>query len=543
MQGSEASSSAGERVWARLAWALFGAYALYYLYLAFGLPMDRVVNGLLDDSFYYLQVARNVAQGHGSTFDGVEPTNGYHPLWMLCLVPIYWVTGADSDLAVRLALLFAAVLSLGSLLLLRSLLRRVASEWAVCLAYLLWSWPRFFGLSQNLLESSLLLLLLLAFARLAVARAVRGRTPLLGLILGLAALARLDTVFLFFAIALAALLLAFRGKALFQWQEGRRPLGDALWPSVLLLAVATIVVAPYLGWNLARFGHLAPISGAMKSSFPQVRPTWSTLSAFPEFTLLLGLALGFVALLPRSDSPLLRILGVIGLAAALHFTYTVLFMVWGVDRWHFSLLIPIALLALPWGAERMAARFLPSAPARALPLFAGLWLAVAVQTTALKLRDGRWLSKTRELALSARESLPPDAVVAMTDSGIFAYWSERTTINLDGLINNYRYRDLLRSGHFADYLAERHVSYILDQNHVGSRDYLTGRYQVRPFRIWYRPEGRVAGEVKLFREDEVRRVPVASRVKLGSIRTEPNVLLLWRYRPERQNASNEAAHS
>lgn len=543
MHGSESSSSASERVWGRLAWALFSAYALYYLYLAFGLPMDRVVNGLLDDSFYYLQVARNVAQGHGSTFDGVELTNGYHPLWMLCLVPIYWLSGADGDLAVRLALLLAAGMSLGALLLLRSLLLRVASEWAVCLAYLLWSWPRFFGLSQNLLESSLLLLLLLAFARLAITKERHGRSVLLGLLLGLAALARLDMVFLFFAIALAALALGLRGSSLFRFDRERRPLWPALLPSVILLSVATLVVLPYLGWNLARFGHLAPISGAMKSSFPLVRPTWSTLTAFPEFTLLLGLALGFVTLLPRSGVPLTRLLGVIGLAAALHFAYTLLFMVWGVDRWHFSLLIPIALLALPWGAEQLAARFLPSAPARALPLVAGLWLAVAVQTTALALRDGRWLAKTRELALSARETLPPDAVVAMTDSGIFAYWSERTTINLDGLINNYRYRDLLRSGHLADYLAERRVGYILDQNHVGSRDYLTGRYRVRPFRIWYRPEGRVAGEVKLYREDEVRRVPVASRVKLGSIRTEPNVLLLWRYRPERQNANDEAAHS
>ena len=36
-----------------------------------------------DDAFYYFGIARNVAHGHGSTFDGINPTNGYHPLWML----------------------------------------------------------------------------------------------------------------------------------------------------------------------------------------------------------------------------------------------------------------------------------------------------------------------------------------------------------------------------------------------------------------------------------------------------------------------------
>ena len=44
-----------------------------------------------DDGFYYLQIARNVADGVGSSMDGLNPTNGYHPLWLLGLVPIFWL--------------------------------------------------------------------------------------------------------------------------------------------------------------------------------------------------------------------------------------------------------------------------------------------------------------------------------------------------------------------------------------------------------------------------------------------------------------------
>ena len=41
-----------------------------------------------DDAFYYFGIARNVAHGHGSTFDGINPTNGYHPLWQaICVLP------------------------------------------------------------------------------------------------------------------------------------------------------------------------------------------------------------------------------------------------------------------------------------------------------------------------------------------------------------------------------------------------------------------------------------------------------------------------
>lgn len=40
---------------------------------------------LYDDFFYYLKVAENLASGHGSTFNGLAQTNGYHPLWLLML--------------------------------------------------------------------------------------------------------------------------------------------------------------------------------------------------------------------------------------------------------------------------------------------------------------------------------------------------------------------------------------------------------------------------------------------------------------------------
>src|SRR5689334_1699423 len=39
-----------------------------------------------DDAWYYLTIGRNLANGQGSTFDGINLTNGYHPLWQLISV-------------------------------------------------------------------------------------------------------------------------------------------------------------------------------------------------------------------------------------------------------------------------------------------------------------------------------------------------------------------------------------------------------------------------------------------------------------------------
>ena len=58
-----------------------------------------------DDAAYYLGVARNVAAGHGSTFTGLLETNGYHPLWMLLLVPVAWLVDRPADLVVAVVAL------------------------------------------------------------------------------------------------------------------------------------------------------------------------------------------------------------------------------------------------------------------------------------------------------------------------------------------------------------------------------------------------------------------------------------------------------
>ena len=52
-----------------------------------------------DDAYYYFQIGKELAHGHGSTFNGLDHTNGYHPLWqVICALPYLaidptWVSG------------------------------------------------------------------------------------------------------------------------------------------------------------------------------------------------------------------------------------------------------------------------------------------------------------------------------------------------------------------------------------------------------------------------------------------------------------------
>ena len=67
-----------------------GSFAFYMLTKFDLINLIRDVN--LDDAFYYYEIAKNLAEGKFSTFDGgITRTNGYHPLWMLLITPFYWI--------------------------------------------------------------------------------------------------------------------------------------------------------------------------------------------------------------------------------------------------------------------------------------------------------------------------------------------------------------------------------------------------------------------------------------------------------------------
>ncbi|MCA9726079.1 MAG: hypothetical protein KC729_00240 [Candidatus Eisenbacteria bacterium] len=526
---------------------LLAAYAIYYLWLAFGTPIELVVNGTIDDSYYYLEVARNLAAGLGSTFDGTaELTNGYHPLWMGLLVPLYALVH-DPELGLRCALLISGAFGTGMLLILRRVLNRAVGKWGGTVMLVLFAWPRFFGLTQNVLETALLLFLYAWIFRLFVSGRLDSthRRVGLGLLLGLAMLARLDTVFLIFSVGCWVVWEWGRGRTL--WRalsvdhsggepptSSQRPLASSWgrFRSHLPLACAAIPVLPYLVWNLVVFHHLQPVSGAMKTSFPDPGIHLRPFRDFPEYLILILVALGISLWgLSRASSRYTRGLWVFSFAALLHAVYTAVFMVWAVDRWHFALLVFLGLTALPVLGQRILDR-LPS-PVAWTGIGVAIVGAVAVQFYSFGLRHGRYQADTYAVSIWVRDHVPSDAVLAATDSGVLAYFSERSTVNLDGLINSFDYLEILRRGNGAveTYLRRKGVGYLLDQVAYDLDDVLSGTYESRRIRIAYKPGSRIAAEFIVRPEDEVYRRNTLCRRDLGSAQVEPNAIILYRIQP------------
>ena len=91
-----------------------------------------------DDAYYYFKVAQNISEGHGSTFDGINRTNGYHPLWMLVCVPIFALARFDLILPLRILLLVMSGLSVATGILLYRLLGRIFAPPIGAIAALFW---------------------------------------------------------------------------------------------------------------------------------------------------------------------------------------------------------------------------------------------------------------------------------------------------------------------------------------------------------------------------------------------------------------------
>ena len=92
-----------------------------------------------DDAYYYFKVAQNISEGRGSTFDGINPTNGYHPLWMLICVPIFALARFDLILPLRVLFVLMGALSAATSILLYRFLRRVMTPGLAALAAIYWA--------------------------------------------------------------------------------------------------------------------------------------------------------------------------------------------------------------------------------------------------------------------------------------------------------------------------------------------------------------------------------------------------------------------
>ena len=128
-----------------------------HIYVSFSKP-DTLLNWYLtDDAFYYFKTAQNIAEGAGITFDGIAPTNGFHPLWLIICVPVFALARHDLFLPLRILIILQGVLNAVSGYLLYRLFADTISEEIGWITAAFWMFfPAIHGITTKLgLESGI----------------------------------------------------------------------------------------------------------------------------------------------------------------------------------------------------------------------------------------------------------------------------------------------------------------------------------------------------------------------------------------------------
>lgn len=174
-----------------------------------------------DDAYYYFKVAQNISEGRGSTFDGINKTNGYHPLWMLVCIPIFALARFDLILPLRILFLLMSGLSLATGILLYRMIGKVFHPAIGALAAIYWifSTDILARVYQQGLETGLAVffIVLFVYKLFEFERSWRKKTSVkndlvvLGIIGLCVILSRLDLIFL---VAIAGIWVVFRENSL-----------------------------------------------------------------------------------------------------------------------------------------------------------------------------------------------------------------------------------------------------------------------------------------------------------------------------------------
>jgi len=198
-----------------------------------------------DDVGYYLAIAQHLAHGDGFTFDGVNQTNGFHPLWLFVL-GVAARFFSNPYLFPRVAMIMQVVMFLGVAVTFYLLLEKSVGTWVAAAAALAVVTGGYFAKSiVTGLETPLFVLL--ALLTLLVFERWRSRKAFaLGALCGLVTLARLEGTLLGLTLALQL------------WRTRARK------QVALLVAGAALVALPWWTFSLLRFGTFFPVSGTTK---------------------------------------------------------------------------------------------------------------------------------------------------------------------------------------------------------------------------------------------------------------------------------------
>ena len=458
---------------------------LFCMFLAW-LPLRiTIFRFVFEDSFYYLRVARSIVDGSGSSFDGIHPTNGYHPLWMLISVLLVFPFKLGSVMPFHLLLSVCCVFHVLTAVLIYKTVLLGGHRGVAVFAALVWL------LNYNVAGIALCGLETAMFAFFAIATVhyyLLRRNDLtarqsvgVGVMLGVTALARLDGALLGIALAIDQLLLGVSRK------ERLTGLLKRIAPMSL---AGSAMMTPWLVLSYSISGTIFP------NSHRAVRLWYG-----PDELLRNGMVKGLVGILMNHAPVMARIYGFVPLSLLSLVLFAVFCGLLLKGRERRKVGLPIVVFVMypiahtlyytryfePYNRYLYPAHMLVFAGAmtaigcwmlgnkngrfvRWCGMAAGVVIIVNLilsgidtwkqGTASVRTHSAHWTMFNKALPW-IKENVKPHERVGAFNSGIYGYLSGRTIVNLDGVMND-SVIPVLEEGRLIPYLYQERITYVVD---------------------------------------------------------------------------------
>ncbi len=445
---------------------------------------------VVDDAYFYFGIARHIAMGAGATFDGSTMTNGFHAIYALLVVPIFWLFPQNAAAPVHLALTILSLFSAATGLVIYLAVRELSGRRAAIVAAFLWLFnPYVILISLSGVEVGVstffLSLCIYLYIRMKKGEYKAGGALALGCATGLAILGRVDSVFMFVCIGLDMFLSSLKGGEPVRVRF-RRPF--------VYGATTLAVLSPWLAWSLLKFGTIRHISGVtlpniahtmyldrygtyfswglVKTELFQLRLWCSHIlqysgGAWLFFLLVIGILWTGRGKTAETFKVNLRQFGSVGFAflstAMLVLFYALYFWGW-LRPWYYLSVVLVVTIGLGIPLSSMVGSSVSGRlfTRRMSVLLFALAAYLSVQSV-LAWRSGLFgfQKQLYDAAVWLNTHTEGNEKIGAISAGIYGYMTRRT-IDLAGVVNEEAYRAMREKRIFA-YLLEKDISYLVDR--------------------------------------------------------------------------------
>ena len=432
-----------------------------FFLLGIGLFQDfpDLLNWYYDDSFFYFKIAQNVAHHGVFSFDGINLTNGFHPLWLLTLVPpMYLLEGSSPEVITRILFLGESALLIVTLVLLNRICRKIfnGDRYAGFLSlslYLFLTGLDSYGQEAHLYGFLCVLLLSILQSK---SEYHYKEVVSIACLVCLLFLTRIDSLIFFFPVLI--FISNFKTRTRIEFRE-----------HFLLYILVLAVILAYFGINKSVFGHIKTISAHLKTN-------WHIVSNINSYKLwffcynekvlaswlmaLLGLVIYFR-----------RLPGYMTILCAGVITYYILLAMFNtiaIGSWY--LVVPYTLTSILFV---ILTKDIYTYISRHVGLLKRInpYLVVGIFVTAFmiwhfiipkRLEPMLGRSNGYRIAKDLNNFNKNTTFYSANGCGIMAFFSERKIINGDGLVNNFEYQNYLNNKKLDDYLNLQEVDFYID---------------------------------------------------------------------------------